>query len=85
MNIEEEIVNELAEKMCSEIDFEILSGMLCEMGWTKIILGPMTRETSDAIDHWVSNNIKHPHETRGIVWIFQEQKDAVNFTLRWAN
>ena len=71
--------------MCSDIDFEILSGMLCEMGWTKIILGPMTRETSDAIDHWVSNNIKHPHETRGIVWIFQEQKDAVNFTLRWAN
>ncbi len=82
-NLEEEIINELSAKMCSDIDFEILSGMLCEMGWTKVILKPMTRETSDALDCWVSNNIKNPYETRGIVWIFQEQVDAVNFTLRW--
>ncbi len=76
-------MEELAQKMCSEIDFEILAGMLCELGWTKVILKPMTKETSDAIDAWVSLCIKNPHETRGLVWIFEDPGDAVNFTLRW--
>ncbi len=84
MNIEEEIVNELSEKMCSDIDFQILSDMLIEAcGWTRIILSPMTKEHGDNIDDWVKNNIKGHYQTRGLVWIFEDQGDAVNFTLKW--
>lgn len=83
MNLKEEIVKELSEKMCSDIDFEILSNMLCKIGWTKIVLSPMTREVSDAIDQWVLDNVKHHHQTRGIVWIFENPGDAVNFALKW--
>ena len=43
-SLEDEIVNELAEKMCSEMDFHILSEMLIELGWTKIVLKPMTQD-----------------------------------------
>lgn len=85
-NLEEEIANELSEKMCSDIDFQILSDVLvtaCD--WTRIVLKPMTKEHSDAIDNWVNNNVKGPFQTRGIVWIFQNTSDAVNFTLKWAN
>jgi len=85
-NLEEEIAKELAEKMCSDIDFQILSDMLISAcGWTRIVLGPMTKEHGDQIDLWVNNNVKGPYQTRGIVWIFQNESDAVHFTLKWVN
>ena len=84
-SLEDEIVNELAEKMCSEMDFHILSEMLIELGWTKIVLKPMTQETGQVLDTWVEKNVKGPFETMGLVWLFQDSKDATMFILRWVS
>jgi hypothetical protein len=82
-NLQEQILNDAAKRMSDEIDFEILCGMLCEMGWTKVVLSPMTRETSDAIDAWLVENVSNPFETMGLVWIFEDEQDANWFSLRW--
>ncbi len=83
MNIEEEIISNLGREIQKEIDFEVLAGMLKELGWTKVVLSPMTKEHSDIIDKWVIEYVKGPHETLGLVWMFQDSADAINFTLRW--
>lgn len=70
--------------MAKEIDFEILAGFLVEIGWTKVVLHPMTKDHGDEIDHWTETQLKGNFETMGLVWVFEDKGDAVNFTLRWA-
>ncbi len=83
-NLEEEIVNELASQMQSEMDFEILSNMLVELGWKKIVLTRFfSREHSVDIATWCEENVRNPYERRGSTFVFENEGDAVNFTLRW--
>jgi hypothetical protein len=84
MNLQDEILTESSKRMAESIDFGIISDMLVAIGWTKVVLTPMTHETSTAIDQWIDTKIKGRHKTLGLVWIFENQSDAVNFTLRWA-
>jgi hypothetical protein len=81
--LEEEIIKEAGNRMAAEIDFTILSDMLCSIGWTKVILRPMTHEDSTAIDMWTATNVKCNFETMGLVWVFEDPKDAMWFKLRW--
>ena len=83
MNLEEEILNKAGKAMADEIDFGILTEMLCELGWRKVILRPMTWEAGANIDAWTAKHIKGPFETMGLVWIFEQEQDANWFALRW--
>lgn len=83
INIQDEILNAAGSAMAREIDFGILCGFLIEIGWRKIILNPMTTETSQAIDQWTEQNVKGNFETMGLVWIFEQEQDANWFALRW--
>ena len=85
MNIEQDIINRAGKRMSDEIDFHILSEMLIELGWTKIVLKPMTQETGQVLDTWVEKHVKGPFETMGLVWLFQDSKDATMFILRWVS
>lgn len=82
-NIEQDLLNKAGSRMAAEIDFTILTDMLVEIGWRKVILRPMTWETGAEIDLWVDNNIKGKHETMGLVWVFEYEDDANWFILRW--
>jgi hypothetical protein len=84
-SFEDEIVNELAEKMCSEMDFHILSEMLVQLGWTKVVIKPVTREHGITIDDWVTKYTKGHFETMGLVWLFEDSRDATMFILKWAS
>lgn len=83
VSIEEEIINAAGERMAKEIDFGILCSFLEELGWSKVILHPMTKEYGDAIDYWTQTQLKGNFETMGLVWIFEDKGDAINFTLKW--
>ena len=83
MNIEQDIIDRAGKRISDEIDFAVLTDMLCGIGWTRVVLKPMTWEDGAEIDLWVANNIKGPFETMGLVWVFEDSKDAVWFTLRW--
>jgi hypothetical protein len=83
-NLEKQIIEELGTKMQSEIDREILWGMLKNMGWRRVMLDRLT-DNNHAVDitYWLEANCKNPFERNGADFIFESEVDAVNFTLRW--
>jgi hypothetical protein len=85
MNLQEDLINQAGSRMAAEIDFQVLSGLLIELGWTKVVLNPMTWEHGALIDSWVESNVKGHFETMGLVWVFEDAKDAAWFVLRWSN
>lgn len=83
--IQEQYIDNAAKKMADDIDFEILTSLFVESGWVKVVLSPMTWERGAEIDEWVANNIKGAFQTRGLVWVFKNPKEANWFILRWLN
>ena len=83
MDLEKEIIEQAGNRMAAEIDFTILSDMLCSIGWTKVVLRPMAWEASCAVDEWTAINTKGNFETMGLVWVFERPEDANWFTMRW--
>jgi len=81
--LEDEIAKTLGDEIAKEIDFEIMSSMVLGMGWTKVVLKPMTWENGSLIDLWVEQNIKGKFETMGLVWVFEREQDANWFKMRW--
>ena len=82
-DLEQDIINRAGKRMTDEIDFGILSDMLCELGWRRVILSPMTWEQGLEVDAWTAKHIKGPFENMGLVWIFEQEEDANWFALRW--
>ena len=83
-NLEKEIIEELGTQMQSEIDKEILWGMLVGLGWTRVLLPRFhSREHSVDILEWVEENCKNPYERKDSEFIFENSEDAVNFILKW--
>jgi hypothetical protein len=83
LDLEQEMINAAGSRLAAEIDFGVMCSFLEEIGWTRVILKPMTKEQGDAIDFWTSH-LKGNFHTMGLVWIFEDPADAVDFTLRWA-
>ena len=82
--LEERLVEEAARNMQKEMDAEILRNMLKEIGWYEVVLSPMTQETGSLIDKWVADNVKgRSHWTHGLVWLFENDRDAMWFKLKW--
>lgn len=83
-NLEKEIIEELGTKMQSEIDREILWGMLVGLGWTRVMISRFTdnRHAIDITD-WLEHNCKNAFEHSGKDFIFEQETDAVNFILKW--
>ena len=84
MNLEKEIIEELGTKMQSQVDREILWGMLQGIGWTRVMLDRL-QDNKHAVDitYWLEENIKNPFERAGRDFIFEDSKDATLFILRW--
>ena len=85
LDLQEQIIEDAGRRMAQEMDFLILCGFLEELGWTKIILRPMTMETSQEIDVWTKTQLTGNFENMGLVWVFEDKGDAINFTLKWVN
>jgi hypothetical protein len=85
MNMQDEILDELAEKLHSAIDFEILTDILVKScGWHRIELDRF-RDNREAVDiaNWCHDPVKNKWKRSGCHFVFEDQGDAVNFTLRW--
>ena len=86
MTLEEEILNNAGKQMANDIDREVLWGMLEGIGWTRVML-PRYIDNNHAIDitYWLEETIKNPFERNGRDFIFESQKDANWFKLRWGS
>ena len=85
MNMQDEILEELGEKMHSAMDFEILTDILVNAcGWHRVELDRF-RDNRQAVDiaNWCHDTLKNKWKRSGCHFVFEDQGDAVNFTLRW--
>jgi hypothetical protein len=85
MTLDQEMVDRAAKSIATEIDREVLWGLLKDVGWTRVMLTRLT-DNNHAIDitYWLEENCKNPYERRGRDFLFESEKDAVNFILRWS-
>ena len=81
--LEEQMLAEKARELSEEIDAGVLRLTFRELGWHEIVLTPMSWEEGYNIDSWVEENIKRGRWTYGLVWMFEDSKDANWFKLRW--
>lgn len=86
--IEESIAKEMSRQIAEEIDWEILCDILVSVGWRKIKLSvawsSMTSDFQYEVKAWLSKNIKGHYKGRGREWLFENEKDAILFALRWS-
>jgi hypothetical protein len=85
MNLQEQILEELTEQMCSSIDFEILSDVLVNAcGWHRVNLERFTNN-KHAVDitEWCHQKIQGEWKRNGCQFVFEETGDAIMFTLKW--
>ena len=83
-NLQEMMLEESARQMAEEIDAEIMRGMLKEMGWSEVVIPwVMTHEVGQEVDTWVSQKTKGEFWNRGLVWLFENDTDAMWFKMRW--
>ena len=84
MTVEKEMLERAGKEMAQDIDKEILWSMLEDIGWTRVML-PRLIDNHHAIDirYWLEENCKNAYERRGRDFIFESDKDAMWFKLRW--
>ena len=85
MNLQDQILEELGEQMHSSIDFKILTDILVNAcGWHRIELDRF-QSNRQAVDiaNWCHDTVKNKWKRNGCHFVFEDQGDAVNFTLRW--
>ena len=85
MSMQDEILDELGEKMHSAMDFEILTDILVNAcGWHRVELDRF-QDNRQAVDiaNWCHDTLKNKWKRNGCHFVFEDQGDAVNFTLKW--
>ena len=84
MTLEEEMIAKAGKEMANEIDREVLWGMLQNIGWKRVMLNRL-QDNNHAVDItlWLEENIKYPFERNGRDFLFENEKDALLFILRW--
>ena len=86
MNLEEEMLAQLGQEMANEVDREILWGMLIGIGWTRVTLSRL-QDNKHAVDigYWLAENCQGEYKRNGRDFLFDLEKDATMFILRWSS
>jgi len=80
MKLEQEIANKLAKEISDQIDWNILSEILIEQGWNKVIREPLVNED---VKGWLDLVRIGKVRSLGNEWLFEKEQDAIIFSLRW--
>jgi hypothetical protein len=84
MNLEDQILTNIAKRMNEDINFDVFASVLCKEGWTKF---EITRfiDNHHAIDigYWLLDNCQGTYKRNGRTFLFENSKDATMFILRW--
>lgn len=80
IDLQKEIMEQIAKQMVISMDNQRNIYMLENMGWITIHMS--SNETID-MRLWCDANLKGPYRTFGNSWCFQNQQDAAWFGLKW--
>jgi len=81
------IKQDLAKTLQEETDWEIMCDMMIKLGYTKVeIKWPARMHETQIyeIKKWCRENLQGNHQGRGSIWMFEKEKDASMFILRWS-
>ena len=82
--LEDQYAEAAATAMAREIDREVLWGMLIGIGWTRVMLDRL-QDNKHAVDisYWLDEQCQGAYERNGRDFLFESEKDATMFILRW--
>ena len=77
-------INKMTDDLRQEIDFEVLSQMLEEQGWTPIEFIPFTYSKQSAdIANWAEQHCVGKWRHYGVKFVFERAADASAAILKW--
>ena len=79
--LEEELADQLAREMSKDIDSEIFTNLMKDIGWTEVKL-PLTKDTIEILN-WLEKNTTGKYYTLNNTFLFESKKDAEWFLLKW--
>lgn len=80
----DELVRNAAKEFQEQMDFGILADLFKEDGWVEIKFNPRRSNVeASAIKEWLEQNCKGNRMSLGDRWLFQNETDAVIFSLKW--
>jgi hypothetical protein len=83
MDLESCVIDDLGKKIADEMDQHILIGFMLELGWKEINVNPWIHGSLSEINQWVKSNIQGHTMRSGNRWVFEDEKDAIMFALKW--
>ena len=84
MGLEDEVLEKMAKEIADQIDFDVLTSLLSDVGWTKVELPRFSdRFHAIDIDIWIEKYTIHQVKSFGRIFVFENPKDASHFILRW--
>lgn len=85
--MEQKLVEEAAQTLRDEIDWQVMMNILLEVGYIHISMSwseRMNESLAHKIKEWCRDNLKEDYHGRGKDWYFKSEKDATVFVLRWS-
>jgi hypothetical protein len=82
-NLLDSILEDRAHALAKEIDREVMWSMLEELGWQRVILPILSVDDLKEIETWVEDHVTGAYENHRTDFIFEDDKDAMWFKLRW--
>ena len=84
MNTEKEYLSKLTNDLAREIDFEVLSQMLEEQGWTSVVFDPFDFNRSAVmIEQWAAVHCTGQWRNWAVKFVFERAEDATCAVLKW--
>lgn len=85
MNLQEKVLDRLAENMQRSFDFVILCDVLSGVGWTvlEIEYDPDAGQAWHTVKNWVDDNFAGDHKEHNGKWLIELARDATMFSLKW--
>lgn len=84
MNLQEQILDDMAQRMAKSIDRSFIISMCVMDGWSEIVIDPWKHNNNQLITRWCRRYFKDQWLQEGNRWIIKDPKDATIFALRWA-
>lgn len=84
--LEERLKQKLSKEIADNIDWEMLADIYKSVGWTELHFSPHVEALlAYEISTWMKSNLTGHYTSRGTRWLFEKQKDATLFVLRWSS
>ena len=83
--LQEKVLDRLAENMQQSFDFVILCDVMSRFGWTVLEIDyiPDSGQAWNTVMNWVHDNFTGKYREHNGTWLIENNKDATMFALKW--